>query len=456
MSFAIKSASSGARDPTARLFPVGLDASKKYFVDQNGNPCFALGDDAFGLVTTLVAAQIEQYLSDRASKGINILWWAPVDNIYSPSPPNNVNGDAPFSGGNFVGMSSQTAYWNFVDYVMQRCLVWGITVAFNPAFMGLNDSSGYRSSFYGSSDSVLQAYAAFLGARYGGFKNLFWLPGGDADPNNATMYAKLNTFMIALKASDTGNHLATLEASRFFEGGTAAPNGGYSSVDAHTIAYGSVQSWLDINWVYQTEATAASGSQRCYSQGLACLFGEGYYELEHSTAPLDLRGQAYGSILGGCTLGHIFGNGAIWPFSSPNSQGVTGVPWQGQLSSTGSLDLQRTGKLFRSRGFHKLVPDIAGTVMTVGASNSSVCARSNDGQSIIAYLPSSQTVTIDMTKITDSSGFANCNWYSPSTGAVTAIGNIGTGSTHNFTSPDSNDWVLVIDSAAANLRTPGT
>lgn len=240
-------------------YPVGLNAAKTCFIDQNGNPCFALGDDAFGLVTTLSATQIEQYLSDRASKGINILWWAPIDNIYSPSPPADNNGDNPFTSGNFQNFNS--AYWSWVDYVMQRCLVWGITVAFNPFFVGLNDSSGWRSTFYTQTDAVLQGYASFLVGRYSGFKNLIWLIGGDSDPNNATSYAKLNTFATALKADDSG-HLMTHEASRFLENSTAAPNGGYSSVDAHTIAYGSVQSWLDVNWVYNTEATATTGSQR--------------------------------------------------------------------------------------------------------------------------------------------------------------------------------------------------
>src|ERR1700678_4336297 len=101
--------------PTALGFPVRLDPTGTFFLDQNNNPSFALGDDAFDLVTTLTAAQVDQYLSDRASRGINIIWWTPVDNTYSPNPPTDANGDAPFSGGDFLGMSSQTAYWNFVD-----------------------------------------------------------------------------------------------------------------------------------------------------------------------------------------------------------------------------------------------------------------------------------------------------------------------------------------------------
>jgi hypothetical protein len=40
------------------------------------------------------------------------------------------------------------AYSNFVDYVMQRCLSWGMTVLLMPPFMGLNDSRGSHSRFY--------------------------------------------------------------------------------------------------------------------------------------------------------------------------------------------------------------------------------------------------------------------------------------------------------------------
>jgi hypothetical protein len=153
----------------------------------------------------------------------------------------------------------------------------------------------------------------------------------------------------------------------------------------------------------------------------------------------------------------LFGNQQIWPFNSPNSGNSATTPtWQSQLSSAGSVGQQLLGKLFRSRSFHVLVPDISNVVMTGGSSGGSICARTSDGQTIIAYLPSSQTVTIDMGKITDAGSMANCNWYNPSTGAVTAIGGFANSGRRNFTSPDSNDWVLVIDSAAANLRTPGT
>jgi hypothetical protein len=390
-----------------------------------------------------------------------------ADKIYQNNPPHNLAGDAPFGGADFTNFHEP--YWAHVDHVMQRCLAYGMTVLLMPLFVGLTGGEGYLTSLRDTSDAVIEGYGTFLANRYKGFPNLIWLLGGDADPNDAVVYRRLDRLAMAIKAADP-LHLMTLEATCVLETGAGAPNGGYSSVDAQRIAYGVVRPWLDINWVYQPLRSVMSGAQRSYSQGLPCLLGEDWYELERSTTATQLRAEGYGAVLGGCVLGRIFGNGAIWPFNSANAgNGINAGPptWQSQLSSAGSVGQQLLGKLFRSRSFHLLVPDTSNVVMTAGAAGGSVCARTSDGQTIIVYLPSSetlwdtlisrgQTVTIDMSKITDRTNLANCNWYNPSTGAVTAAGAFASSGTRQFKSPDAGDWVLVIDSAEAKLRTPGT
>jgi hypothetical protein len=87
-----------------------------------------------------------------------------------------------------------------------------------------------------------------------------------------------------------------------------------------------------------------------------------------------------------------------------------------------------------------------------------VDARSSDGQTIIAYIPNGNatTLTVDMSKITSASSTAKCWWFSPSSGATTLIGSYANSGTEDFTPPDSNDWVLVIDDADANLPAPGS
>jgi Protein of unknown function (DUF4038)/Putative collagen-binding domain of a collagenase len=439
--------------PSEQSFPIALNSTRTAFIDQYGKPCFACGDAPQYLIQQLSSSDIEVYLADRSSRGMNLLWMIAADRVGPSNPPQNLAGEAPFRGADFTNFNEP--YWAYVDFVMQRCLAYGMTVLLMPLFVGLSDQKGYLKSLKASSNIVIRGYGSFLANRYKAFPNLVWLLGGDADPNDSAAYAKLDELAMAIKAADP-RHLMTLEASRFLEGGARAPNGGYSSVDAHMIAYGSVKSWLDFNWVYQTGPTVTSGAHRCYSQGLPCLLGEDWYELEHSETDQGLRQEGYGSVLGGCTLGRLFGNGQIWPFNSPNSGKSTKPSWQSQLSSPGSIGQQLMGKLFRSREFALLVPDIPNVVMTAGAAGGSVCARTSDGRSIIVYLPSGQTVTIDMRKITDPGGIAICNWFDPRTGAVITIGNLANSSSRIFAPPDSNDWVLVIDSAAANLRTPGT
>ncbi|WP_291845999.1 DUF4038 domain-containing protein [Bradyrhizobium sp.] len=453
--------------PLPLRFPVALNSQRTAFIDQDGKPCFACGEAPQHLIQQLSGSDVEAYLLDRAARGINVLWMIAADKTYQSNPPNNFAGDAPFSGADFTNFNEP--YWAHVDYVMQRCLAYGMTVLLMPMFVGLKGTEGYQASVRDSSDAVIEGYGTFLANRYKRFPNLIWLLGGDADPNNALVYGKLDKLAMAIKAADP-LHLMTLEANYVLETGAATPNGSYSSVDAHRIAYGSVRPWLDVNWVYEPLKSVVSGAQRCYSQGLPCLMGEDWYELEHSTTAAQLRAEGYGAVLGGCTLGRLFGNGAIWPFNSANARnGVNAGPptWQSQLNSAGSVGQQLLGKLFRSRSFHLLVPDVSNEVMTAGAAGGSVCARASDGRTIIVYLPAGQTfwdklalrrrtVTIDMSKITDASHLANCNWYDPGTGAVAAAGNFPNSGIRSFTSPGSGDWVLIIDSAEAKLRTPAT
>lgn len=444
--------------PVKYRYPVALDATKTFLVDQFGSPCFACGDAPQIAPNMLGTSDLASYLADRAARGINIGWMIFADNVYQTSPPNNVFGNAPFSGADFTNFN--TAFWNYIDYIMSRTPANGMTVLAMPAFMGLNGSQGYQTSWKAASDAVLQGYAAFLGARYNSSicPNLVWAFGGDADPADTALYAKLNTFAVALKAADPG-HLMTLEASRF-TGGSGAPNGGYSSVDAITLALGSVPSWLDINWVYQTGPTVLSGAQRCYAQGYPCLLGEDWYELDHSETGQSLRQEGYMAIIGGCTLGRLMGNQQIWPFNSPNGNGGVVTPtWQSQLSSVGSVGQQFAGNYFRSRPFQKMAPDLTAAVMTSnsGGAGTAACTRASDGSWIAAYAASQQNLTFDMSKITDAGSQVLARWYDPATGAVRAAGLFPNSGSQTFTVPsDLTDAVLDLVSPAAGFRPPGT
>ena len=88
-------------------------------------------------------------------------------------------------------------------------------------------------------------------------------------------------------------------------------------------------------------------------------------------------------------------------------------------------------------------------------------SRASDGSFIVAYLPTSRQVTIDMTKITSATGQVLTRWYDPSDGSFTAIGTYANTGTRNFTSPTTNsegvtgaadDWILLLE----ELASPGS
>jgi hypothetical protein len=318
---------------------------------------------------------------------------------------------------------------------------------------------------------VVNAYGAWLGSRYHNYPNILWILAGDADPTDTALYEKLNQLATGIRSADSV-HLITFEAARFYESGGAAPNGGWSSLDAwgssvsgaYTAA-GFPPTWLNLNWVYDPYAEMQAGCTRNYTSYVSAhpnmpqLAGEDWYEGEHSMTALQLREESYWEVLSGCTLGRIFGNNAIWTFGGPSD--TMGQTWQSQLDSTGSTAQQYLGQLLRSREFWKLVPDTGNTTLTSGYGSGttiSVASRTSDGQTIIAYAPNGNatTLTVDMSQIASAGSTANCWWFNPSNGATMLIGAYANSGTQDFTPPDANDWVLVIDDASANLAAPGS
>ena len=458
----ITAAQSGVTSPgvTLTITPLQLGTGQfitlspdgTHLVDANGKPVFLTGDSPQLIFTEISDADIDTYLADRATRGFNVIWGIMVDNVFSSNPPHDFAGNVPFDGPDFTNFDP--AYWAHVDTVINKAGALGITVIAMPGFVGNNASNGYFASFNSASSATMNAYGQFLGNRYKNFPNIIWVFGGDADPAQTTIYQNLNTLAAAVAASDP-NHLATLEACRASCSGAAD----LSSLEALP----GPPSWLKLNWVYNDQATVIQGCQAAFSATptfLPPLMGEDWYELEHGLTSFQVREEGYWEILSGCYLGRIFGNDSIWTFDSPNFV-ETPATWQSQLGSVGSVGQALMGQLFRSREHWKLQPDVSHKVVTAGfGSGSTITTTSvtSDGQSIIAYVPNgnSTTLTVDMTKIISGNGLASCWWFNPSTGQATQIGNFATSGSQNFTAPDGNDWVLVIDAASANLPAPGS
>jgi hypothetical protein len=462
---------------------MALGADRTHLINTFTNkPVFITGDTAYALALALSSdADIEAYLSDRQAKGMNLIWVGLVDANNHGDGKDNVGttendtfGNNPWNGGPaFTGMSSSTAYWAHVDEVLQRAAAHGITVlagtAFAGSFASCNDP--YTANMVAASDATMLAYGAFLGNRYKSYPNIIWLQGGDANVSlcGSALANKVSDIAKGILSVDTG-HLMAVEATSGVWGEPSATNW-----SAHTYGASNPSGWLTLGTIYPKgtpdRVFSAEISQivsQCVTESTATPYVpyfsmEDPYEYEPLTGTpynnQQLRQQGYTEILSGARLGRLFGSSGVWPFGSGCC--MRGLTWQTNMGNLASFDQQRLGQLFRSREHWKLVGDLKHTVVTAGygsGANLSVASRTSDGQTIIAYIPNGNatTLTVAMNKISSGINLAACWWFNPFSGASTLIGNYANSGTRSFTPPDANDWILVIDDAAANLPAPGT
>jgi len=463
--------------PTGTGQFIVLSADKTHLVNTFTNqPVFISGDTAQNLSVQLCSdSDVEAYLSNRAAKHMNVIWVFLIDTIQHDGKgdvQNDCSGSNPWNGGaDFTGMSSATAYWAHVDFVLQRAAAYGITVLAGTAFTGSFDqcTSRYYSSMAASSDDTTKAYGAFLGNRYKSYPNIIWLMGGDANPAlcGSGVQRKLTDIAEGIRSADQV-HLMAIEDTNNVWGEASAT---YWS--PHTFTTSNPNGWLTLGTIYPKgipSSTFSTQIAQILSQNAieneAAAFVpyfsiEDPYEYEPYSAPYSdrqLRQEGYTEVLSGAYLGRLFGSSGVWPFGASCCQ--HGATWQANMDNPASFDQQRLGQLFRSREHWKMVPDSSHRAVTAGygaGATLTVTSRASDGQTIIAYIPNGNatTITVDMSRITSASHQALCWWFNPSSGAASLIGTFANSGMKNFTPPDANDWVLVIDDVSANLPAPG-
>ena len=440
-----------------------LDPTNTYFINQNTkHPVFIQGEQAYNLNVELSAnSDVQLYLSTRQSQGFNFVWVAATDMGNHDNAPDNGLGQAPFGTTPFTGMNE--AYFEHLDYVLTQAANYGFEVLLMPAFVGsgssyCSDSTGWCLELEAASTSNLTAFGAYLGQRYQNYPNIIWVLGGDLDlVDYSGLQAKEEAILTGLQSADH-NHLITIEN----EPGTTGPN----SQDHNGGSAWPGGAWA-LDFFYDGTSTMASDANAAWTRSdhLPTFLGEDALEGESgSPTNLGIRTEKYQAVLGGTTLGFVFGNCVMWALGyeySNCTSWTSSTQWKTWFNTAGATASQYLGSLMRSREFWKMVPDTGHTVVTSGYGSGStitVTARTSDGQTIISYIPNgnSTTITVAMSQITSSTNTVHGWWFNPSSGATTDLSTFSNSGTHNFTPPDSNDWVLVLDDNAAGLPAPGS
>ena len=131
---------------------------------------------------------------------------------------------------------------------------------------------------------------------------------------------------------------------------------------------------------------------------------------------------------------------------------------QPNLKQLNPNQLKNLRGLFESRRWYDLVPDVGHRTVTDGLGEFHgmdylAAARTTDGSTVIAYVPSRRMFSVDLTQLRASK--ANVWWFDPRSGGAELASVEPTGRRLELDPPSCGDWVLVLDDADLRRSPPG-
>ncbi len=428
--------------PGAPAYPMKMSTNHRYLVDQNNVPFLMVGDSPQALIANLSEADAEFYFADRQAKGFNTVWINLLCKPYTGcrDDGSTFDGILPFTTSEDLSKPNPS-YFARADDMIQLAAQHGLLVLLDPI-----ETGGWLSTLQSNGTTKARAYGVYLGNRYKNFPNIVWMSGNDFQSWMTSSDDDLVRAVAEGIQSADPNHLQTSElnynASGSLDDSTWAPLIGLDSAYTYYPTYAQVLTEYDrasFRPVFMVEAN---------------------YEGENNTGqdpstPEVLRRQEYWTMLSGAT-GQLYGSTYTWPFRGD---------WKNNLDTLGVTQLGYMQNLFAERAWFNLTPDQVHSVVIAGygtytdtgavhLSDYLTAARTPDGRLVLAYLPTTRTITVDMTRL---AGPVTAAWFDPANGVSTAIAgspfpNTGT---RQFTptGPNSDgdgDWVLILQAPPAH------
>lgn len=413
---------------------------------RDGKPFFWMGDTGWELFHRLDRQQADQYLKRRAQQGFTVIQavaLAEFDGLHTP----NAYGDLPLTGDD--PSRPNEAYFQHVDYVVDKAAEYGLTIAFLPTWGDKIEKKWGEGPLVFTVTNV-RAYGQWLGRRYKNRKNIIWILGGDRNPANEQQKAIWRAMAAGIREG---------------VGAAAAP---VMSYHPQPNEQGSGEFFYDDDWfsfnMFQNghcrDMPLYDRIQGSYNRKPAkpVIDGECLYE-DHPvcfnakdlgvSSAYDIRKYAYLDLFAGA-FGHTYGCHDIWQFYSPARPGINGphVYWQEALELPGARQMRFVRRLMESHPLTDRVPDQS--LIVEGDMDPARRIQATRGIDY-GYIYSSEGLpfTVNLEKIAGNT--LHAYWFDPRNGESKEIGKIDNKGSRKFTPPSSGygqDWILVVDDAS--------
>ena len=427
-----------------------ISENDRFLVFEDGTPFYYLGDTGWELFHRLNKDETEKYLENRRLKGFTVIQavaLAELDGLNTP----NADGNKPLIDND--PLKPDEAYFKHVDWVIKKAQEKGIFIGLLPTWGDKVDKQwGVGPQIFNKENAF--KYGQWIGNRYKDFQNIIWINGGDRDGggDNTAIWEAIGK---GIKSVDR-NHLMTYH-----------PWGEHSSSEWFQSS-----SWLDFN---MCQTGHGQRSYAIYKRIIIsdydlkpvrpCFDGEPRYE-DHPVGwnpnilgwfdEADIRQAMYWNLFSG-GFGHTYGCHPIWQMAAPGREpvGLARHNWYDVLDLPGACDLIHARRLMESRPFLSRVPDQSLIVPAYFPETDYVVSTRGEGYAFI-YFPTGWPAEIVLDKLGATT--INACWFDPRNGEAKPAETIpGTG-TRKFTPPTGgrgNDWILVLDDASKNFKTPG-
>ena len=427
-----------------------ISENRRFLIHEDGTPFFYLGDTGWELFHRLNKSETERYLENRRAKGFTVIQavaLAELDGLNTP----NAEGNKPLMDND--PLKPNEAYFEHLDWVIKKAQEKGIFIGLLPTWGDKVDKRWGAGPVIFNQENAYK-YGQWIGNRYKNYPNIIWINGGDRDGggNNKPIWDAIGE---GIKSADK-NHLMT-----FHPGGERSSSEWFNE-----------STWLDFN---MCQTGHGQRSYAIYKRIIVrdydlkpvrpCFDGEPRYE-DHPVGwnpgilgwfnEDDIRQALYWNLFSGA-FGHTYGCHPIWQMKTPEREavGLARNNWYDVLDLPGAGDLIHARRLTESRPFVSRVPDQSMIVPSYYPETDYVVATRGDGYAFV-YFPTGWSAEIILDKI----GAANikASWFDPHTGKSELIDTFPGKGNRKFTPPSNgrgNDWILVLDDASKNFKTPG-
>tara|TARA_R110002050_G_scaffold300778_2_gene472565 strand:- start:2508 stop:3944 length:1437 start_codon:yes stop_codon:yes gene_type:complete len=328
----------------------------------DGTPFLWLGCTAWGMTEWLSREEVDLYLDDRKSKGMNVVqlcffWGKRVDNPtkFTANAP-NFYGFKPLAENNGFPDAKQSAvaeggspenpndYWDHVDYCLKTIKERGMYAAVLP-FWGrryVNATHDGQSQHVFTMENIFE-YGQFLGKRYGNEPHIIWVSGGDVRADHRGDYLPQYRLLAeGLLEGATGEKLKWDQPGEAWDKlfMTYHPDG--SPMNNSSLWFHN-DPWLDFNmietYIHRDSIVKAVQQDLQLKNPKPTVLGEPHYEgitNNYLAEAINIRRQAYQSFFAGAagfTYGGGFDKDGNGPLFSPanNWKPLLNMEGAGQL-----------------------------------------------------------------------------------------------------------------------------